>query len=193
MSGIRILRTARAAVFAVVCVALAWIAHTVGGGTVSTRAVAFGLLAVAGPALALAWRERSLGPILATLGITQAGLHLLFSVLCPALAPPAAEAGMAHAGNACMPSLGMLLMHLWAVGMTAWWLERAERMVWTLLRGLFARALDLLLPSANTATVLDGSAGPRTRPSGSASPAPMLLRHAVSRRGPPLPIAAVFG
>ncbi|MEV4890875.1 MFS transporter [Nonomuraea sp. NPDC055795] len=180
-----ILRVARSAVFAVACLVLAALAHLAGGGMVHAEALAAGLPMALVPALALAWRERSLPPILAILALTQAGLHVLFSAMCPVEAGPAPE-HLAHGS----PGVGMLLAHAWAVVMTALLLERGERALWSLLRLLLARGLRVLW------ALLGGLPGHRppagiARPRDSAAPSFVPLRHVVVLRGPPVVIVAV--
>ncbi|WP_283139341.1 MFS transporter [Rhizohabitans arisaemae] len=179
------MRVARATVFAVACVVLACLAHLVGGGMVHVDALVTGLALTLPAALALAWRERSLPPILFVLTLVQAGLHTLFGAMCPVEAVPAPE----HPAHGA-PGAGMLVAHAWAVVLTALWLARGERALWTLLRLLLARGLRLLwLVSGGFVEHRPPSRPVRARACASPSFAP--LRHAVVRRGPPPGIVAV--
>ncbi|MFF5208364.1 MFS transporter [Streptosporangium sp. NPDC000396] len=187
------LRTARAAVFAMVCVGLAAVAHTLGGGHVEIRALPLGLLPVFGLALPLAARERSFAPILAGLVIAQLGLHLLFSALCSAEVPAAPVPGPHDAHLSGGPGLGMLLMHAWAVWLTAWWLERGERALWSLLRVLAAWAVRVLRLLLLGPVPAHGPAGVRADGGQTWLLRPAMLRHAVTRRGPPLRIVTSGG
>jgi hypothetical protein len=74
-------------------------------------------------------------PVLAHL---QVVLHLLFSadhvVSVTGEASPFTVVQHVHSG--LVPALGMLIMHAWAVLLTALWLARGEAAIWTLLRRL---------------------------------------------------------
>ncbi|MFI6324762.1 MFS transporter [Nonomuraea sp. NPDC050556] len=175
MGGIWILRVARAAVFAVVCLALASLAHLLGGGMVHADALAIGLAITFGAGFWLAWRERSLRLILPVLALTQGGLHLLFGAMCPVEVASLST----HHGS---PGVGMFLAHGWAIVMTALWLARGERALWALLR----QGLRLLVVLFHTLV----EPWPPYWPV-QARTFPMPLRHVVVRRGPPLLIVAV--
>jgi len=207
------LRTLRAAVFAAGCVLLAAVGHSLTSGAHSPPwSLAAGFLAVFALAGLFTARERSLGWI--TIGVltAQAGLHALFAwaaspVLFPAapgMAMPGSPAGSAHAAMAPMidggleahrmahgtghGGPGMLLAHLAAALITAWWLRQGEAALWGLLRWLqivavaplrLVRALlhdGLDLP---TVSVCRGPKPERQSPQGT------LLQHVVTRRGPP--------
>ncbi|GAA0953312.1 MFS transporter [Nonomuraea longicatena] len=182
MAGDWILRVTRAAVFAVACVVLACLAHLVGGGMVHAEALVAGLALTLPAALALAWRERSLPPILFILALVQAGLHTLFGAMCPVAVIPANE-HLTHGG----PGVGMLVAHAWAVVLTALWLERGERALWSLLRLLLTCGFRLLRVVLGEREHLRPPSRP-VRPSACPSVAP--LRHVLVRRGPPPGIVA---
>lgn len=136
-------RAIRAAAFAAVSVALGVGAHAVGGGSVSVVAVLMALLIAFLPAHALARRERTLAVILPALVASQAALHLLFSfvhTLEPSVAGSAMSGGHVHSG--LVPGLGMLVMHGWAVALTAVWLAHGEALLWALLRPAGRPAAD---------------------------------------------------
>ncbi len=177
-------RVVRAAAFAVVCLGLSMGAHVLAGGMLSGRSVGLGLAVAFAAAAPLSGRERTLRTILPLLAGVQVVLHLLFS------RAPAALISHAHAGHVSYggltPSLGMLIAHAWAAGLTAIWLARGEAALWRLVRGLAVRLVRLLV-----APLVPGYAPPvmaradRERPLRSALP-----RHVISRRGPP-PAAVV--
>lgn len=183
------LRLFRSAAFAVVCVALAVLGHRAGGGTAPTPPVlTLGFAAVFPPAAALAGRERRIGAIGGVLLAAQLGLHLLFAHTAPAAGHPVAV----HAGRAAAcggpltggPGIVMLIAHLWAALLTAWFLARGEAALWALVRltGRFvARAVPLLAPAgpadATPRVPITVGTVRRYRPA--------LLRYAVCRRGPP--------
>ncbi|MGY4983239.1 hypothetical protein ACWCYL_39935 [Streptomyces sp. 900105755] len=167
---------------------------------------------------ALAGRERGLPEIGVGMLLTQAGLHFGFDaarVVTPAAPvtatamspmsmhghPMAGMAGMAGmTGTAGVrgtvqqyPHVHVLtahatLAHVVAALVASWWLRRGEAALWSLLRrtaalvpGLAAWWLDAPLPAP--------AGGPRLAPAAPIRPRPLLaLRHAVSRRGPPIPI-----
>nr|WP_055502730.1 hypothetical protein [Nonomuraea pusilla] len=85
-----------------------------------------------------------------------------------------------HGGGLAVGA-GMLLAHLTASLLTAWWLARGEAALWALLRRLGRR----LTPLRAVAVPAPPSLVPvvRTR----AVPAAPALRHSLARRGPPLP------
>ncbi|MER6030897.1 hypothetical protein [Streptomyces sp. NPDC001851] len=199
MSASPAVRALRAAVFAAVCVLLAAAGHGLAMGALPPLwADAAGFLAV----FALGWipggRERSLPGIGAAMLLTQAGLHLGFDA--------AARPGPGTARMAALPGHTMAAMHphapvtahphltshataahLLAALAASWWLRRGEAALWSLLRraatlvpALSAWWRDTPLPAP------DGDA-PRV-PAAPARPRPALLRHAVSRRGPPAPV-----
>ncbi|MEV7006773.1 MFS transporter [Streptosporangium sp. NPDC051022] len=175
------LRLARTAAFSAVCVALAAFGHLAAGGSgPAPWAVTAGGVAVMAVTAALAGRERSTAVISTGLSAMQLFLHELF-----AFGDPAGISLTMHAhGKGLSESLGMLIAHLTATLITGWWLARGEAALWTLLRaagrrlGAMLRLLPLpAIPSA-----------PRAVPAAAVvAPARGLLRHSVSRRGPPLP------
>ncbi|RJL30139.1 MFS transporter [Bailinhaonella thermotolerans] len=176
-------RAARAAAFAVVSLGLGVLAHLVAGGGVSSPVALAGLVASFAAAFALAGRERPFAVILPLLLALQGGLHALFSL--SHAADPAVQAGHAHAG--LTPGLGMLVMHGWAVGLTALWLARGEALLWSLLRRLGVRLRVLLLARVDPAHTVFLAVPRDVRPR---VPRSAVLRHTVIRRGPPAPAAA---
>jgi hypothetical protein len=179
------LRLMRAAAFSAVCVTLAVLGHVAAGGSgPAPWAVAAGGSAVMSMTMLLAGRERSTATISVGLSALQLALHELF-----ALGGPAGVSLVPHShGRGFGESLGMLVAHLTATLITGWWLARGEAALWALLHSARHRlgAMFRLLRPPRVAVAL-----PRAVPS-PVTPAPVrdvLLRHSVSRRGPPLPAA----
>ncbi|MEV0349852.1 MFS transporter [Nonomuraea sp. NPDC050680] len=171
------LRLARSALFAAVCVTLAALAHWFADGTLPGPGhLALGAGLVTAGAAALAGRERAPVPIAVLLGSAQVLLHALFSWhAAPAPMPP---------GHRPATDIGMVLCHLTATLVTGWWLARGETALWALLRRLAVRLL-LVLPSCPVYPLTPPAPAYRS-PGG---PYDSVLRHAVVRRGPPLPAA----
>jgi hypothetical protein len=176
-------RAARSMVFATVCVGLAITGHIMASGaTVPPAAAGGGLTAMVLIGIVLTGTERSLATIFGGLLGGQFMLHALFS---------AAQHGqhLEHGGGMA-PSEGgwaMTLAHVAAAVVSAWWLRRGERAVWSLARRIaatLARPLRALLsvPPAPIAArrVRAGSTATARLP-------PAFLRHVVVRRGPPPP------
>ncbi|WP_433228173.1 MFS transporter [Actinomadura formosensis] len=191
-------RTARAVVFATVCITLTVLGHVLAGGAaVPGWAAATGFGAVLGVTLLLAGHERSLATILGGLLGGQFALHTLFthSAAQATHHTPAMHAAMAHgADTVAAPaahggdSLGMTLAHCVAALVAAWWLRRGERAAWTLARRVAAvadRPVRLLL----ALLAIEAANPPRpvaVVPAADAVPAAgRVLRHQVVRRGPP--------
>ncbi|MEW2155166.1 hypothetical protein AB0950_07730 [Streptomyces sp. NPDC007189] len=206
MSASPVLRALRAAVFAAVCVLLAAAGHGLAMGDMPplwADAAAFAAV------LALGWllggRERSLPGIGVAMLLVQAGLHLGFDAAHGSTgivgAPPTAS--MSGDAMASMPAMHLhaashatahshltshaTAAHLLAALVASWWLWRGEAALWSLLRragtlvpGLAAWWRDTPLPAP-------AGAAPRV-PADPEPPRLTLLRHAVSRRGPPAPI-----
>lgn len=176
------LRLTRTAAFSAVCVTLAALGHLAAGGSgPEPWAVAAGGATVMAVVAALAGRERSA----TTIGVTLSGLQLFLHELFAFDDPSGISLAIHAHGGRLGENLGMIIAHLTATLITGWWLSRGEAALWALLRATGQRlgaALRLLpLPSIPTP--------PRTAPP-AVAPAPAvgrLLRHTVSRRGPPLP------
>ncbi|MGV9779570.1 MFS transporter [Streptosporangium sp. NPDC003464] len=194
MPATAIFRLTRTTAFAVVSLGLGAVAHVLAGGTVPAWSAAGGLVLAAAAALPLTGRERGVGVILPLLGSTQAALHLLFAATDPAACHaasahprpgllPELTTLITHPHSGLLPGLAMLVTHGWAVGLTALWLARGEALLWGLLRRLGARLGPVLgggpFPFAPPVVAVT--------PDGPAVLRPALLRHVVSRRGPPAP------
>ncbi len=183
-----VFRLARAMVFAVVCVTLATAGHGMAShAPVPAPAVVAGLAALVAIAVALAGTERSLATILAGLLLGQFSLHVLFS---------AAQHGqhLEHGGPSSAHASGggtMIIVHVGAAAVSAWWLRRGERAVWA----LAARLADTVVRPARALLARPLPPAPRPRVATMISaPAPLpgeVLRHAVLRRGPPSPSTAL--
>lgn len=175
------LRLIRAAAFSVVCVTLAVLGHMVAGGSgPGPWAVAAGGSAVMAMTVPLAGRERSMTVISTGLLVLQLSLHELFALGDAAIITSASHPHARGLGE----SLGMLIAHLTATLITGWWLARGESALWALLRSARRRLGAMFRPPHPPVTP---QAPPRpARVPLSPAPAGLLLRHSVSRRGPPL-------
>lgn len=171
-------RLARAAVFAVVCTGLGVLAHVFGGGAVSAPVAGAGLVLAFSAAFTASGRERGFCAVLALLAGLQLLLHLLFTFAHAAgpLDPVHVAGGHGHSG--LVPGLGMLVMHGWAVALTAVWLARGEGLLWALLRRLAVR-LRLVWPAA---VEVPFHAARHREPALLRS---AVLRHSLSGRAPP--------
>ncbi|MFJ9893067.1 hypothetical protein ACIQPR_07005 [Streptomyces sp. NPDC091280] len=197
MSASPAVRSLRAAVFAAVCVLLAAAGHGLAtGATPPLWADGAGFLAVFGMGWLLGGRERSLSGIGAAMLATQAGLHVGFGLARP-------RAAMAMAGMSTLPGHSMAAMrptqamtphavaaHVVAALVAAWWLRRGEAALWSLLRWAVALVPGLAAWWRDAPAPLPArTAGRPGRTAADAAPArQLLLRHAVSRRGPPVPV-----
>jgi hypothetical protein len=196
------MRLARATVFAVVCVSLTLLAHaTASRAPVSMWAVGVAAVAVIAVAAVLAGRERSLSAILGALLGGQFCLHALFGAVQP---DAMVHAGHAHAAMGAVPaaqivmsqsSPGMLLAHLAAAAMTAWWLRRGERAAWALARHIAALAVFPLRRMLTLFGVRPVDGLVRIRPHDRYVPRRVcaVLRYTVVLRGPPCLSAALQG
>ncbi|MGV9775041.1 hypothetical protein [Streptosporangium sp. NPDC003464] len=173
------LRLLRAIAFAVVCVAMSLGMHVLAGGAaVDAAAPAGAAVLVAGGAFVLARRQRGLGALLTAAFAAQYGLHHLFSAA--AVQPPPVP-GHGHGGLAA--DVSMLLAHVVTALLSAYWLERGETALATLLRLLAASVLTLLVCWAPPAV---RCLAPRPSGESRVSSVTRLLAAAVSRRGPPV-------
>ncbi|WP_055495687.1 hypothetical protein [Streptomyces sp. TP-A0356] len=181
-------RAVRAAVFAVVCVLLAAGGHTLATGAVPpVWADAAGFLPVFVVSTALAGRERSLPGIAVAMLLVQGGLHLAFDAAGPPDTPmrgPDMPASMHMASQPHAMTPHAMAAHLAAALLASWCLRRGEAALWSLLRKAVAFVPGLAAwwrPAPLPAYVGPPRPyAPRRRPRRQA-----LLRHALSRRGPP--------
>ncbi|MBL1093384.1 hypothetical protein JK360_29325 [Streptomyces sp. 9-7] len=190
-----VMRILRAAVFAAVCLTLSAAGHQLAAGSAPpVWADATGFLAVLVLGYLLSARERSLLGIGGAMLTTQGGLHLAFDAAqTPArrLATTSTPMGM-HATRMMAhphPMAHAAAAHVAAALLASWWLRRGEAALWSLLRragtlvpGLVAwwGTRKVRLPALAYPAVPQLTTGQRPLPQ-------VLLRHAVSRRGPPLP------
>ncbi|GAA0336327.1 MFS transporter [Actinoallomurus spadix] len=181
-----VFRLARAVVFAAVCTALAVAGHSAAAhAPVPPAAVGAGLAGLTIVAVVLAGTERSLGTIAAGLLGGQFMLHVLFA---------AAQHGqhLAHhpAASGAHGAPAMTFAHVAAAVASAWWLRRGERAVWRLARRAAAAAARPLRALLSTPAPL---AAPSRRPVPAGPvirPPDRVLRHVLTRRGPPAPFPA---
>ena len=190
MSASPAVRSLRAAVFAAVCVLLAAAAHGLAtGGTPSAGVDGAGFAAVFAAGWLLGGRERSLPGIGAMMLVTQAGLHAAFGALGSVRGRAMAHAHhpgmrMPHAHHLHAMSAHAASAHVVAALGASWCLRRGEAALWSLLRWAVAFVPGL------AAWWRDAPAWPpHTAPERVsllvARPRRLLLRYAVSGRGPP--------
>ncbi|MEH0417149.1 hypothetical protein [Streptomyces sp. B21-083] len=201
MSASPAVRSLRAAVFAAVCVLLAAAAHGLAtGGTPSAGVAGAGLAAVFAAGWLLGGRERSLPGIGALMLVTQAGLHAAFGAFGSVRVRAMSHAhhfGMQGMHGMQMPhahlnptntmnamSAHAIPAHVVAALVASWCLRRGEAALWSLLRWAVA-----LVPGLAAWWRDAPLGGPRTAPGRVSSPdvrpRRLLLRYAVSGRGPP--------
>jgi hypothetical protein len=172
-------RAARAVVLTGTAVAVGVGAHLLGSGAVSLGGVAAAFAVL----LALGWsltdRERGWLPIA---GAQLAGQQVVHSLLeWDAPTHPAAATGG-------LPADVLLYAHLLAAALMATWLRCGERRVWAAAR----RAVRAVAARWRVLGALIGYRAPghRRPPSPGSAPlaayVPELLRHIVTRRGPPV-------
>ncbi|WP_369393431.1 hypothetical protein AB5J72_42180 [Streptomyces sp. CG1] len=187
MSACPAVRGLRAAVFAAVCVLLAAAGHGLALGDMPPLwADAAGFLGVFALGWSLGRRERSLAGIGAVMLLTQAVLHAGFDA-AHHTTRTAAMPGHSMAAMHAPATAHATAAHLLAALVASWWLRRGEAALWSLLRrtvtfvpGLAAWWRDAPLPApAPHAPRVPADPGPPRR---------TPLRHAVSRRGPPVPV-----
>ncbi|GES22841.1 hypothetical protein Aple_057400 [Acrocarpospora pleiomorpha] len=191
-------RLVRSAAFAAVCVLLAAMAHQLAGGDEPTAWTL--IVAAAGVfagAATLAGCERSPVLITSMLLVAQGGLHELFNhgatvkaILASRLWASVPAAAGDHQAHGLGISLGMLIAHITAALVTAWWVARGETALWSVLRRIGIAAVQVLLrlfaPADTTAQVALRRVAHGWRHLG----LPRInepLRYIVVRRGPPLP------
>ncbi|MFC3999371.1 hypothetical protein ACFOVU_25900 [Nocardiopsis sediminis] len=192
-------RLVRAGVFASVCLGVSTTAHRLASQhDLPPVAQLTGFALVFAFAWATAGRERGFGTILGSMLWAQLALHLLFSLLMSAGASHAVVSHAADAGRTAIETVspsggsgpGMLLAHLAAALVCAWWLRRGEAAAFALVGLVASLVLPVLL------VLYRGSGHPvrpplRRRPGrGPRNRASSFLRHILVLRGPPLPHTA---
>ncbi|MFD7162311.1 hypothetical protein [Streptomyces violascens] len=149
------------------------------------------MVGVFGVAVLVGGKERSLGGMVAAMPAAQAALHMAFGAVRPCVAGVGTQGMQAMHGmhmaqqHAALPHA--TAAHVAAALVASWWLRRGEAALWSLLR----RAVPFVPGLAawwQTRTVpvpdLPGLVPPR-RTKSSQHLRQILLRPAVSRRGPP--------
>lgn len=183
VTGSLAVRSLRAAVFAVLCVLLAAGGHALATGMAPPLwAQAAGAVPIFVAGCLLGGRERSLVGIGAGTLASQGGLHLLFHAFRPPHAVMVMHGMRMPHTHALTPHA--TAAHLGAAVVLTWWLRRGEAAVWSLLRHAVAFVPGLAAWWQGGPAPLPVPASCRT----SAHTVPLrrlLLRHAVSRRGPP--------
>jgi len=174
-------RSLRAAVLAAVCVLLAAAAHGLATGEPPVLAAdGAGFAAVFAAGWLLGGRERSLPGIGAVTLAAQAGLHLPFGAVRGRTMAPMHHPGMsmAHAHSHVMSA------HVLAALAASWCLRRGEAALWSLLRWAVAFVPGLAAWWRDAPAVPPRPA-PGRMSSSVVRPRRLLLRYAVSVRGPP--------
>ncbi|MFD2356941.1 hypothetical protein ACFSTC_58385 [Nonomuraea ferruginea] len=123
-------RLARTAVFAVVCLSLGMVAHSLAGGSVP--GLGHGGRVLRGRRGCVPAGRAGAGPAGDPGAAGRSAARPARDVLAlPRRLPPAAGAAhAAHASAGLAPDLGMFVAHGWAVGLTALWLARGEAALW---------------------------------------------------------------
>jgi hypothetical protein len=198
-----LMRAARAALFAAVCVGVGAALHAAADGChVTLLGAVLGLLGAAALGYAGLGRERNGPALTAGLGAAQLGLHYLFTATCgvtPGAAPMRAMPNMPDAmamptPGAHLTTTAMLLAHAAAVVASGWWLRWGEREFFALCRAAAVVAGEplrrLLVAAAVLATGPGATAAaPRSFPvrrrQAPRRPGPHLLT-TLTFRGPPV-------
>lgn len=192
------LRGLRAAVFAVVCVLTALAMHVLAGGPAAGLGTVAAATAVTGAgAFVLARRRRSTGTLLAASFAAQYGMHQLFTADLPqalhllfaghgehTTAGSGFHALSGHHGG-LYARAGMFLAHVLVAALSAWWLDRGETVLATLLLLLACSLRGLLWPPLTTPSTPPPAP---LRPMGTAGAGILtsqVLAWALCRRGPP--------
>ncbi|MFF1899014.1 hypothetical protein [Streptomyces sp. NPDC058206] len=196
-------RLARAAIFAAVCVATTGLGHALMSEAVPGWAIAYAFAATtAGGWWLAARRERGAVAVTGSTVVAQLALHGLFAGAQAFVHAPAATGGMSgmahmhHAtGSMSMASpagsewsAGMALAHTLAALVCGLWLWRGEAAAFRVGRAITAFVFAPLRRARRAGTFAGlPKASIRSRVAYGDLPQPhrVLLRHAVSRRGPP--------
>ncbi|MEU6579418.1 hypothetical protein [Nocardia sp. NPDC046763] len=177
-------RAVRAAIFAVIAVAVsaAGHGHVVGHG-LSFSALVVACAATAAVAWAFADRQWGVLPIVGGLAGMQVVLHLWFGLA------PMSGGQMNHGGGmgdgASAGSITMIAAHSLAAMFCGIWLWRGERALFALLRALYARFFVPMLLVYLHPSVPAGLPAGRMEEHRVPKPSETLLRHVLARRGPP--------
>lgn len=180
--------------FAAVCVTLAAAGHSLAGHpTPALWADGVGFAAVLALGCPLAGRERSLAGICAAMAVVQVGLHMFFDAasLHAGAGMPATPGAPGSVTASVMTHHGAdgraMTAHAAAALVAAWWLRRGEAAVWSLLRQVatLARGSGLRWPVTVALAEPPPDAVVRRRDARQRCTRRLLLRYAVTRRGPP--------
>jgi hypothetical protein len=149
-------------------------AHAACGGTVDLTGAGWAFAALAGPAWWVTGRERGWAMLAGAQLAAQQVAHV-------AMAGPAADV---HAGG-LLPMDLMLYLHLAAAALAAVWLRIGERRAWAAARAVLR--ICVLVVAGPLPVV--GVPSTRCPAAPVARVRSALLRHALARRGPPVPAA----
>ncbi|MGW4120911.1 hypothetical protein [Nocardia sp. NPDC004711] len=179
-------RAVRAAIFAVIAVAVSAAGH----GHVVGHGLSFSALVVAcGGTAAVAWafadRQWGVLPIVGGLAGMQLVLHLWFGLAPMSGGHMNHVAGMSGAVSAGSSTPAMISAHCLAAMFCGLWLWRGERALFALLRALYARFFVPLLLVYLHPSVPAGLPAGRVAEHRVPKPSETLLRHVLARRGPP--------
>lgn len=167
-------RLVRALASAAAATILGLAGHLLAGGAFTVAGTLLAVAVVLVPSWLLAGRERSWTFIAAVQVTAQQVIH-------PLLVGVAPEPG-------ALPHDVMFFLHVLGALAMATWLRHGERRAWSAARRLAGRVVAWAVLLLTGAPVPAGSVA-RPRPARAvALPAAVLLRHAVVRRGPPLPV-----
>lgn len=198
-----LMRAARAALFAVVCVGVGAALHTAADGChVNALGISLGLLGACALGYAGLGRERNGPTLTAGLGVAQLGLHYLLAATCAMTPAAAAMRPMPNMPDAmAMPVPGahlsttaMLLAHALAVAASGWWLRCGEREFFALCRAAAVLAAEplrrLLVAAALLATAISTPASAQRKFPVRRAPVPrrpgLPLLTTLTFRGPPV-------
>ncbi|MFF9405038.1 hypothetical protein ACF1B0_05775 [Streptomyces anandii] len=189
MSVSLVVRSVRAAVFAVLCVLLAAGGHAMATGMAPPVWLqAAGFVPVFAAGCVLGGRERSLAAIGTGTLATQSGLHLVFHAAEPHHTAMVMHGmRMVQAPHALTPHA--TAAHAGAALLLAWWLRRGEAALWSLLRWAvaFVPGLAAWWQVAGGAGSAPAGPGLVRRAAGELWALRLVrLRYAVHRRGPPM-------
>ena len=199
-----VLPAVRAAMFTAVCLGLGVAAHrAMSQVAIPPWAIVLGGIGVYTPARLSTRRERGLLEITLLMGVLQIALHLLFAcaqnaaatpmqMSMPGMSMPAGTSmsmsGMAtpSAGTGMRMSAGMLIGHVLAALVCAWWLRRGEAAVHALVRGAAHWIVERFVAPVHVVPVpFRGLVSPRVEPVALALRS-QWLRTRRALRGPPL-------
>jgi hypothetical protein len=199
------MRLTRVALFALTAVALASVAHVVGGGPVDPGTALLAVPAVMVVVNLLGARRRGVRSLLPVMGLTQLALHLAFMIssvsqTCRVVAPvgdhpmvmpratvtcgSAAGQPMQHGSAANWSSTAMTVAHVLATVLLVLVLAYGEAVVWAL-----ASCLGVRLAVPGPPALLPPLRPLRVAGTTVVRPISTVPRSGIRRRGPPRPSA----